>query len=74
MVLLCCQPPLKGYKLTSAQIERDHVYVAEEHATVLGFYSLIAYSPNPELDLLLVSDTSQGFGIGVIGEIDGLAA
>jgi GNAT superfamily N-acetyltransferase len=55
---------LDGYQLTSAQIERDHVYVAEEHAKVLGFYSLIARSPDPELDLLFVSDAAQGFGIG----------
>jgi GNAT superfamily N-acetyltransferase len=55
---------LEGYDLTSAQIERDYVYVAEENARVLGFYSLIAYSPIPELDLLFVSDIAQGFGIG----------
>jgi GNAT superfamily N-acetyltransferase len=55
---------LEEYELTSAQIDRDYVYVAEGDAKVLGFYSLIAHSPNPELDLLFVSDTSQGFGIG----------
>jgi N-acetylglutamate synthase-like GNAT family acetyltransferase len=55
---------LEGYELTSAQIDRDYVYVAEGDAKVLGFYSLIAHSPNPELDLLFVSGTSQGFGIG----------
>jgi GNAT superfamily N-acetyltransferase len=55
---------LDGYQLTLAQIERDHVYVAEEHAKVLGFYSLIASSPDPELDLLFVSDAAQGIGIG----------
>jgi GNAT superfamily N-acetyltransferase len=55
---------LEGYELTSAQIARDYVYVAEGYAKVLGFYSLIAYRRNPELDLLFVSDTSQGFGIG----------
>jgi GNAT superfamily N-acetyltransferase len=55
---------LEGYDLNLAQIERDYVYVAEEHAKVLGFYSLIVYSPNPELDLLFVSDIAQGFGIG----------
>jgi GNAT superfamily N-acetyltransferase len=46
------------------QIERDNVYVAEAHAKVLGFYSLIAYLPNPELDLLFVSNDAQGRGIG----------
>jgi GNAT superfamily N-acetyltransferase len=55
---------LDGYELTSAQIERDHVYVAEQHAKVLGIYSLIASSAAPELDLLFVSDTVQGCGIG----------
>jgi GNAT superfamily N-acetyltransferase len=55
---------LDGYELTSAQIERDHVYVAEGHAKVLGFYSLTASSAAAELDLLFVSDTAQGFGIG----------
>jgi N-acetylglutamate synthase-like GNAT family acetyltransferase len=55
---------LVGYELTSAQIERDHVYIAEEHAKVLGFYSLIASSTVAELDLLFVSDAAQGFGIG----------
>jgi GNAT superfamily N-acetyltransferase len=55
---------LEGYELTPAQIERDHVYVAKEHEKVLGFYSLIASSPSPELDLLFVLDTAQGFGIG----------
>jgi GNAT superfamily N-acetyltransferase len=55
---------LEAYELTPAQIARDHVYVAKEHEKVLGFYSLIASSSTPELDLLFVSDTAQGFGIG----------
>jgi hypothetical protein len=50
---------LEGYELTSAQIERDHVCVAEEQAKVLGFYSLIASSADHELDLLFVSDTAR---------------
>jgi GNAT superfamily N-acetyltransferase len=55
---------LEAYELTPAQIERDHVYIAEEHAKVLGFYSLIVSSPDAELDLLFVSDAAQGLGIG----------
>lgn len=55
---------LNGYKLTALQIERDWVYVAEEHEKLIGFYSFIANAPEPELDLLFVSDGAQGRGIG----------
>jgi GNAT superfamily N-acetyltransferase len=56
---------LDGYEITSLQIERDQMFVAVEGARVLGFYSLIVNTTNPELDLLFVSDDVQGRGIGL---------
>lgn len=58
------QSILEGYKLTSSQIERDWVYLAEGPTKLLGFYSLIADAREPELDLLFVSDSAQRLGIG----------
>jgi hypothetical protein len=53
---------LDGYELTSEQIEREHVYVAEEHAKVF-------LQPDCEFSggrdgLAVCLGTAQGFGIG----------
>jgi GNAT superfamily N-acetyltransferase len=55
---------LDGYRATEAQLDRDHVFVAETAAGVVGFYSLVAAASQPELDLLFVSDGVQGMGVG----------
>ena len=53
---------LDGYRITSEQVARDALYLAERAGTVLGYYSLI--TEPPELDLMFVSDSAQGLGLG----------
>jgi GNAT superfamily N-acetyltransferase len=55
---------LDGYEMTAGQLDRDHVFVAEIAAEVVGFYSLVSGATVPELDLLFVSDRAQSMGIG----------
>ena len=55
---------LDGYEVTLAQLERDHLFVAEVAAQVVGFYSLVTAAAEPELDLLFVADGAQGLGVG----------
>jgi GNAT superfamily N-acetyltransferase len=55
---------LEGYAVSREQITSDHVYLAEQDGDVLGFYSLTAGAPKPDLDLLFVADAAQGKGIG----------
>jgi len=55
---------LDGYEVTVTQLERDHLFVAEVAAQVVGFYSLVTAATEPELDLLFVADGAQGLGVG----------
>jgi GNAT superfamily N-acetyltransferase len=55
---------LDGYRVTEAQLDRDQVFVAETAAKATGFYSLVSAASEPELDLLFVSDATQGMGVG----------
>jgi GNAT superfamily N-acetyltransferase len=55
---------LDGYEVTAAQLERDHLFVAEMAAQIVGFYSLVTAATEPELDLLFVADAAQGRGVG----------
>lgn len=54
---------LEGYAITPEQIAADLFHVAEKEGVLLGFYSLTLV-PEPELDLLFVSDHAQGAGLG----------
>jgi GNAT superfamily N-acetyltransferase len=54
---------VQGYAIAPAQVARDHMVLAERGGEVLGFYSLIT-GPEPELDLMFVSDGAQGLGLG----------
>ncbi|TFW32483.1 GNAT family N-acetyltransferase [Massilia horti] len=57
---------LDGYAVTPAQIGRDLLYVALKDGQPLGFYSLVHATCEPELDLMFVSDTAQGCGVGAL--------
>jgi GNAT superfamily N-acetyltransferase len=53
---------LDGYQLTTSYLARHPTHVATTDDKIIGFYSLI---PQPaELDLLFVTDTAQGLGVG----------
>jgi N-acetylglutamate synthase-like GNAT family acetyltransferase len=54
---------LEGYGVTPEQIADDAVYLAERAGRLVGFYSLIP-GASPELDLMFVTDTMQGTGVG----------
>lgn len=54
---------LEGYAITPEQVARDHFALAEKAGSTLGFYSLVT-APEPELDLMFVSDQAQGLGVG----------
>ena len=54
---------IDDYEILTAQIVRDEVHLAEDESDVLGFYGLVL-APEPELDLLFVSDVAQGRGVG----------
>ncbi len=60
---------LDGYRITAAQIARDHFVIAEGDGRLLGFYSL-TLTDEPELDLLFVADAAQGLGIGRVLMLD----
>ncbi len=53
---------LDGYRISADQVARDTIYLAERDGEILGYYSLI--TREPELDLMFVSDTAQGLGVG----------
>lgn len=53
---------LDGYEVTATQIVGEETWLAED-GDVLGFYSLLL-GQTPELDLMFVSDTAQGRGVG----------
>jgi GNAT superfamily N-acetyltransferase len=55
---------VENLEITSAQIERDTVYVCEDEGEISGFYSLIAKDGSAELDLLFVDNAFLGKGIG----------
>ena len=54
---------LRGYEITSEQIGRDLIFLAETSGHLLGFYSLI-HGDEPELDLMFVADDAHGTGVG----------
>ena len=54
---------LDGYAVTPSQIQRDEYHVAECNGDVVGYFGLVI-GPEPELDLMFVSDRVQGIGIG----------
>ena len=54
---------IDDYVISPAQVIRDAVYLAEDESDALGFYSLIL-APEPELDLMFVSDGARGRGVG----------
>ena len=54
---------LDGYAVTPGQIAHDLLFVAESNGRVEGFYSL-ALGDEPELDLMFVTDRTQGSGLG----------
>lgn len=56
---------LENDALGEAQLQRDHVFLAEAGGDILGFYSLIVEG-EPELDLMFVADAAQGMGLGKI--------
>ncbi|MEV7656777.1 GNAT family N-acetyltransferase [Streptomyces anulatus] len=55
---------VEGYRLGPDYIETHRVFVAGEVAAgrILGFYALLL--DPPELDLMFVADSAQGYGIG----------
>ncbi len=56
-------PMLQGYALTTEQVARDLMILAEADGRALGFYSLVTEG-EPELDLMFVADDAQGTGLG----------
>ena len=66
---------IDDYEIAAEQIARDEIHAAEDEAALLGFYSLIL-APEPELDLLFVSDAARGRGVGrvLIDHMRALAA
>lgn len=57
---------LDGYAISTSQIERDSLFIAEDGGGLLGFYSLTAtHDPGTlELDLMFTADAAQGRGVG----------
>ncbi|WP_051898746.1 GNAT family N-acetyltransferase [Sciscionella sediminilitoris] len=53
---------LEGYQLTPEYLARNPTHLALSGQEILGFSSLIPEPP--ELDLLFVTDSAQGLGIG----------
>jgi GNAT superfamily N-acetyltransferase len=53
---------IEGFHMTADYLAHNDVYVAERDG-VLGFYSLVL-DGHADLDLMFVSDTAQGLGIG----------
>lgn len=58
------QPIIDGYVVTAAQVQADHIYLAEQDSVILGFYSLVGEVPTAELALLFVDNEAQGLGLG----------
>ena len=56
---------LNGYAITSEQIDKDIIYLAERDGLLAGFYSLTLES-EPELDLMFIADNAQGIGLGAL--------
>jgi N-acetylglutamate synthase-like GNAT family acetyltransferase len=56
-------PMLAGYSLSADQLDRDLVFLVELNGVVVGFYSLVTEG-EPELDLMFVTDATQGTGLG----------
>lgn len=54
---------LQGYGISKEELRANVVHLAERDGDIIGFYSLIT-GPDPELDLLFVSDDEQGSGVG----------
>ena len=57
------RPMLATYAVSSAQVERDQMYLAEQGRNIVGLYSL-TLGEEPELDLMFVADRLQGSGLG----------
>jgi GNAT superfamily N-acetyltransferase len=55
---------LRGYEVTTEQIRRHLVFLAEDLVNIWGFYSLTLTGGVPELDLFFVRDKAQGRGLG----------
>lgn len=55
---------LEGYTVSPSQIERDIVCVAEQDGSIVGFFSVVLLSAEPELDLMFVADHMQRSGLG----------
>ena len=57
------RPMLATYAVSTAQVERDEMHVAEAEGAIVGLYSL-TLGEAPELDLMFVADHLQGSGLG----------
>ena len=54
---------IENYVVTSGDLERHRVFVADADGALSGFYSLIV-DGKADLDLMFVSDAAQGLGVG----------
>jgi GNAT superfamily N-acetyltransferase len=54
---------IEDYFVTTDTLEHHAVFVAERDRTLLGFYSL-KIEGGADLDLMFVSDSAQGLGVG----------
>jgi GNAT superfamily N-acetyltransferase len=55
---------IEGTAVSEAYLANNEVFVGERDGDVLGFYGLVVASKPAELDLMFVSDDTQGSGIG----------
>jgi len=58
------RPIIEDYVVTADQVQAEHIYLAEQDALLLGFYSLVYEGPEAELALLFVDNEAQGQGLG----------
>ena len=54
---------IENYFVTADTLEHNAVFVAERDGALLGFYSLVIEG-EADLDLMFVSDSAQGLGVG----------
>jgi GNAT superfamily N-acetyltransferase len=54
---------IEDYFVTQDTLDHNAVFVAERDGALLGFYSLIVEG-EADLDLMFVSDSAQGLGVG----------
>ncbi|HWA90941.1 MAG TPA: GNAT family N-acetyltransferase [Rhizomicrobium sp.] len=54
---------IENYFVTADTLEHNAVFVADDDGALLGFYSLVIEG-EADLDLMFVSDSAQGLGVG----------